>query len=302
MTKQIECEEGSLNTSGGKVYYLRHGSRNTDRAPLIIIHGGPGFTHHYLESLYVLASERPVIFYDQLGCGQSDRPKEQTFYTVDYYVSELAQLIEHLNVEQVSLLGHSWGSVIAAEYASRNDRVSHLIFASPYLGSKLWMADADRYISKLPVDLKYARHTKVPEVFMELFNEYYKRHVYGNVQSERTMQKSAVAAGREVYQIMWGENEFNISGVLKDYDATEKLKNIKAKTLFTCGESDTGSPKACKELASNIPSSKIKVFKKCAHFPHLEQKLEYVECLRNFLNDKPLPGNRIVDKLKSIFS
>jgi proline iminopeptidase len=293
MSAQINCEEGFFQTGAGKVYYLIYKSENSTGIPLILAHGGPGFTHHYLEPLYTLANERPVVFYDQLGCGKSDRPENLSYLSVPYFVDELAALIKHLNFGEVNLLGHSWGCVIAAEYAISHKNISHLILASPYMSSPLWNADIKKYIDALPPHMKSAIESKnytSPE-FMEAYHEYYTRHVYGKAQNDRAMQLSSQSAGNEVYETLWGPNEFEISGILKNYDCTERIEKISAKTLFTCGESDTGSPRACKIMSSKIKDSKMQVFKGCAHFPHLEKKAEYIGISRNFLNDSPLkPG------------
>jgi len=120
---------------------------------------------------------------------------------------------------------------------------------------------------------------------MEAYNEYYHRHVYGNAKSDRSMILSAETASSEVYNTMWGPDEFNIKGVLKEYDCTASINQITAKTIFTCGEFDTGSPRACKKMSAKIHNSSIKIFKNCSHFPHLERKSNYLKCLRNFLNN-----------------
>ena len=83
MSNSINCKEDYFNTEHGKVYLLKYESENSTGTPLIMIHGGPGFTHHYLEPLYTLANERPVIFYDQLGCGKSDIPKMLHIYLLN---------------------------------------------------------------------------------------------------------------------------------------------------------------------------------------------------------------------------
>ena len=90
----MKAEEGYIEVPGGKVWYraVAPESDSTGATPLLCLHGGPGFTHYYLEPLEALAEHRRVIFYDQLGCGRSDRPNDVTLWTVDRFVAELAQV------------------------------------------------------------------------------------------------------------------------------------------------------------------------------------------------------------------
>jgi proline iminopeptidase len=107
--------EGFVEVPGGKVWYRIVGD-NDDAAPLLCLHGGPGFTHYYLEPLEALAEHRRVIFYDQLGCGRSDRPDDLSLWTVDRFVEELAQVREALHLDRLHLFGSSWGGMLAMQY------------------------------------------------------------------------------------------------------------------------------------------------------------------------------------------
>src|SRR5262249_40945583 len=82
--------EGVIAVEGGRVWYRIAGEARTG-VPLLTLHGGPGYPHDYLEPLEGLSDERPVIFYDQLGCGRSDRPNDKALWQVDRFVRELAQ-------------------------------------------------------------------------------------------------------------------------------------------------------------------------------------------------------------------
>ena len=88
-----------------------------DTIPLLVLHGGPGFPHNYLKPLESLSDERPIVFYDQLGCGNSDRPEDPNLWHTERFVEELAKVRQSLNLEQAHILGHSWGSMLAIDYA-----------------------------------------------------------------------------------------------------------------------------------------------------------------------------------------
>ena len=105
--------EGYVEVPGGRVWY---GSVGHGGVPLLCLHGGPGFTHYYLEALQDLADRRRVIFYDQLGCGKSDRPGDASLWTVTRFVEELAVVREALGLDRLHLFGSSWGGMLAMQY------------------------------------------------------------------------------------------------------------------------------------------------------------------------------------------
>src|ERR1700734_192694 len=107
------AQEGFIEVPGGRVWYRSVGEGGT---PLLCLHGGPGFTHYYLEPLEALADRRQVIFYDQLGCGRADRPTDPGLWTVDRFVQELADVRAALGLERMHLFGSSWGGMLAMQY------------------------------------------------------------------------------------------------------------------------------------------------------------------------------------------
>src|SRR6266498_302131 len=111
----MKAEEGHISVPGGKVWYKIVGKRKA--VPLIVIHGGPGYPHFYLKPLEDLSNEREVIFYDQLGCGNSACPDNKNLWTVERFVDELETVITTLALEQYHILGQSWGAALAISYA-----------------------------------------------------------------------------------------------------------------------------------------------------------------------------------------
>lgn len=104
-------DEGFITVEGGQVWYkiIRSEKKKT---PVLLLHGGPGFPSDYLKPLQALASDRPVIFYDQLGCGRSDKPDDTTLWRLNRYVKELATLRSVLNLDSIHLFAHSWGTML----------------------------------------------------------------------------------------------------------------------------------------------------------------------------------------------
>jgi hypothetical protein len=98
--------EGYVSVPGGRVWYRIMGA--ADAVPLLTLHGGPGAGHDYLEPLEALASDRPVVFYDQLGCGRSEQPADRSLWQMDRFVAEIGAVRGALGLERIHLLGHSW--------------------------------------------------------------------------------------------------------------------------------------------------------------------------------------------------
>lgn len=91
--KRMTAREGFIDVTGGKVWYQIH-ENSTNKTPVIVLHGGPGSSHYSMQDLRVLAEDRTVIFYDQLGCGKSDRPTDDSLWRIDRFVEELGQIKE----------------------------------------------------------------------------------------------------------------------------------------------------------------------------------------------------------------
>jgi proline iminopeptidase len=144
-----------VNVPGGRVWCRTVGSG--PGLPLLVLHGGPGFTCEYLEPLAELGDERAVVMFDQLGCGRSDRPGEKTLWTADRFVEEVACVRRALGLDRIHLLGQSWGSMLAVDAVLAGATgISSLVLASPPLSIPLWMADAGRLRAQLPPDVQQA--------------------------------------------------------------------------------------------------------------------------------------------------
>ena len=143
------ADEGFIAVPGGRVWYHRVG--DGPGTPLLLLHGGPGSASYGLKPWFALGKDRPVIIYDQLGSGKSDRPADTTLYTVDRYVRELQAVRDSLGLGTVHLYGRSWGAMLAEAYmASNPEGVRSLILSSPLVTTAQWEKDADSLIRTLP--------------------------------------------------------------------------------------------------------------------------------------------------------
>ena len=130
----ISAIEDFISFRGHQVWYriVKPDQEDSKKLPLLCLHGGPGVPHDYLEPLSAIAATgRRVIFYDQLGCGNSDRPTDPTLYSIDLFKEELVAVRSALDLEQVHLFGQSWGGCLALEHAlSQPTGLVSLVLAS----------------------------------------------------------------------------------------------------------------------------------------------------------------------------
>ncbi len=289
MLKQVDnVREGQVPVTGGLVWYKIVNPGNT--IPLLTLHGGPGTPHDYLEPLEGLADERPIIFYDQLGCGKSQRPDDTNLWQTRRFVEELGQIREALKLEQVHLLGHSWGSMLAVDYAlTKPAGLMSLILASPPLSIPRWLKDLEIYRRELPVEVQQvldeheAKGATDSEEYQAATMEFYQRHLCRLDPWPEPLERGIAGEGTVVYNTMWGPTEFFMTGNLLHYDRTDRLGEIDIPTLFTCGRYDEATPDATAWYQSLLPKSELVVFEQSAHLPHLEETEGYLEMVRNFL-------------------
>ena len=253
-------------------------------------HGGPGATSYYLNPLSRLASDRPVIFYDQLGCGRSDRPEDPELWNVERFVEELAQIRRALELGRVHIFGHSWGGALAVEYVLGNSTgVESLILAGPTLSTQRWLEDTSKLRAELPLETQEVlkRHeaagTTDSEEYEAATMEFYKRHLCRLDPWPPEMEQTLDNFGWDVYTKMWGPSEFFATGTLKDFDRTDQLAEINIPTLLTAGRHDEATPETTAWYQSLIPGSSVEIFEDSSHMTMLEKPDRYIDVVRGFL-------------------
>jgi proline iminopeptidase len=279
----MALRSGFISVEGGRVWYQIVGEGA--KPPLVVIHGGPGYPHDYLEPLADLAFDRPVIFYDQLGCGNSDSLDDLGLCSVTRFSQELLRVITELKLGKHHVIGHSWGAVLAYEHALQApSELTSVIFADPYLSTELWEADARRLLAQLPIDYQQALLlSNASETYSKAWDEYYRKFVYGMDILPDPCRRSNEKMNPQVYNYMWGPTELFVTGILKDYDARKRIAEIKLPTLFICGRFDEATPESSQLLANMMPSAAIKILEKSAHHSHWTEREEYIATLREFL-------------------
>ena len=279
--------ESYLPVPDGRVWYKVSGGGSG--TPVILLHGGPGYSSFYLKPFEALGDDRPVVRYDQLGGGKSDRITDTTLFTIAHFVRELDSLRAHLGYPKVHLLGHSWGTILALEYYRVHaDHVASLTLASAALDIPAWERNARRLVGTLSDSAQRAIRTReaqrrfdAPD-YQAALGEFYGKYVWRHpVQADLDSLMSTV--NESIYNYMQGPSEFTITGTLKRYDGTPLLKGVTVPTLYTVGEFDEADPPTIKRFAKMTPGARVVAFPGAAHLTPWDARDESIRTEREFL-------------------
>ena len=268
---------GRLPFRGFETWYEIVGGREEPgRLPLLCLHGGPGSSHDALEPLRALAGQgRRVVFYDQLGSGDSDRPDDPTLWKVETFLEQLRTVRDALGLERLLLFGSSWGGMLALEYALTQPAGVHaLVLNSTPPSAPRWAEETKRLAAGLPPGLDEKEADK----------EYWRRHVCRLEPEPEPLRRARAKFGKQVYETMWGPNEFTVTGTLKDWDVSARLGEIQVPTLITSGRHDECTPTLVEVLHRGIAGSEWVLFEESAHMPHLEETERYLEVVSSFFD------------------
>jgi proline-specific peptidase len=285
-----KAEERRVEVTGGSVWTARLGPQGG--TPVLILHGGPGAASDYMHPLAErLADDRPVVVYDQLGCGRSDHPDDTSLWTVDRSVAEVDQVRAALGLERCHLLGQSWGGWLAIEYMARGTRgVERLVLASTSASIPEFMAGARGLIEELPephrtvlIELGAKEQYDHPD-YQAAVDVFYHRHLCRtDPWPDALLRSSEQMDGNQVYLTMNGPTEFDVVGRLREWDRTADLGRIDVPALVTCGRYDEITPSCSETITRGIPDARMHVFERSAHCAHLEEPEDYARIVEAFL-------------------
>lgn len=294
--------EGFVPTRNGRIWYRQLGASSA--APLLVIPGGPGLPHDYLDSLAGVAAERAVYFYDALGCGKSDRPELP--WSLAQQLDDLRHVRESLGLSRLHLFGHGFGALLAAEHALRAQAgIESVTLASPCLDLSTWMADASRLRDQMPADFQniWARaqfeNTLHGEAFQATVRNFYRRHYCRNQPWPQSLVRAFSGIGHGPHSALWGPNPLFCTGSLRDYQIGDRIRQLACPMLFTCGAHDLATPESTATFQRQVPRGELVVFSNSSHTPHLEEPEAYLEALRGFLrrHDVPVPPLSMLTEL-----
>lgn len=291
----MHVREGYAPFRGFLTWYRVTGDLRSERLPLIIAHGGPGCTHDYVDSFKDLAGTgRAVIHYDQLGNGRSthlpDAPKD--YWTVDLFLAELKNLLEHLYITDYVLLGQSWGGILGAEHAVlQPEGLKGLIIANSPASMPLWREAALTLRRALPASVQSVleKHEKLGSTSSDEYRTasevFYARHVcrVQPMPPEVARTFAAIDADPTVYHAMNGPTEFHVIGSMREWTIIDRLHLIRVPTLLISGRFDEATPATVQPYADGIANVQWHIFEHSSHMPHVEERHECMEKIANFL-------------------
>ena len=287
-----QAEEQHVDVTGGSVWTARLGPN--DGTPILLLHGGPGAASYYMIPLAErLAEHRPTIVYDQLGCGRSDQPDDTSLWTVDRSVEEVDQVRAALGLERCHLLGQSWGGWLSIEYMTRGATgIDRLVLASTSASIPEFMAGARGLIEQLPephrsvlIELGDRGEYDHPD-YLAAVEVFYHRHLCRmEPWPDALVQSGEQMDGNQVYLTMNGPTEFDVIGLLREWDRTADLGRIRVPTLVTCGRYDEITPSCSETITRGIPDARMHVFEESAHCAHLEEADDYARIVEAFLSE-----------------
>jgi proline iminopeptidase len=279
--------ETRMPVDGGEIWYKVTGTGAA--TPVILLHGGPGFSSYYLKPLEELGDDRKVVRYDQLGGGKSSGLTDTTKMNIAHFVAELDSLREHLGYDKVHIVGHSWGTILGLEYyRAHPQHVASLTLASAALDIPQWERHATALLKTLPDSMQRAVKTREAEKkydapdYQAALGAFYDKYVWLHpvkADLDSTMQQMNAT----IYNYMQGPSEFTITGTLKKYDATPFLKSVKVPTLFTVGDVDEADPVTIRKHAAMVPGAKITVIAGAAHMTTWDNPKAMVSAVRDHL-------------------
>ena len=292
----MEIKEGYIDYLNHKTYY-RIVNPEGHKTPLVLLHGGPGSTHnsHELFDHVAFDDDRPLIMYDQIGCGKSSVDgSHPELWKKETWAEELIELRKQLNLNEIHLLGHSWGGMLAIIYLCdyKPEGVKSVTLSSTLSSARLWKQETHRLISLLDkrVQNRLLQAEKKDDFSKakSAVNYYYHKYVFGPFKKGEAPEciTRKKPSSKETYETSWGKSEFAPSGTLRDYEYTDKLKNITCPVMLCSGVNDESTPLQNKIMYDNITApKKWHLYPNSRHMTYYEDHDSYMKNLMEFLNE-----------------
>lgn len=286
---------------GGRVWVSVNGDLNAKALPVVFVHGGPGGTHASFGGMTALADRRAVILYDQLDSGMSDHPGDPANWRIERFVDELEAVRQALGVDRWHVVGHSWGSAIAIEYAVKYpEHAASTVLGGTFISTPHWILGTNLLIKDLPAEVQrdIADCQSVappPKNVCEAAEEaFYSVHAG---RPDAPARSPAATAYRErtagkgfnptIYNAMWGPSEFVATGSLKTYDDTHLLAKLDgSRTMFLIGQYDEARLDTVRDFVRLTSGAELAVVPGASHAAYSERPLEMEGILRGWLARK----------------
>lgn len=293
--------EGFVDAHGVLIYYMTVGRG----APLMIVHGGPGASHDYfLPYLLPLARHNRLVFIDERGSGKSQMLQDPKGYTVENMVEDVEAVRQGLGLGKMSLLGHSYGGVLAQAYALKYQaNLTHLILASTFPSTKEMNEVFVRMKEKMDPQLReeidrmekdglfghgkdYEKNRYTADYMIAAWGEGYFPYIYHSRPDPNYDPIQQGVASWDLYREMWGsDGEFVIDGNLKSVEYVDRLPSIHVPTLMIAGDHDECDPSLSQEMHEKIAGSKIVILPSSGHMTFVDQPDMFISSVDEFLHN-----------------
>ena len=259
---------------------------------VLCLNGGPGLPCDYLREPHACLADHGyrVVAYDQLGCGESDKPSDPTLWTIERYAEEVEKVREALGLGRVHLLGQSWGGWLSIEYGVTFPHSLKTVILEdtcgdmPHLVSELERLRAALGPETVAMMQQYeAEGTLDHPEYQAAITILNYRHVCRLKDWPAPLQRSLEGWNMDVYRTMQGPNEFLYTGNLKDWNRIPDMHRITAPALITVGKYDELTPACALRMKHALPYAELAVFPNSSHTPFYEEPEAYYAVLLDFL-------------------
>jgi len=279
-----------------KVWTKRLG-RNP-RIRVLLLHGGPGATHEYFEALERFAGGEGIelIYYDQLGSAYSDQPKDESLWTIERFVDEVEQVRVALGLtkDDFYLLGHSWGGMLAVEYAlAHPEQLKGLVISNMMMS----IPDYNRYANDVLAkgmdaavvreirELEKKGEFESPRYMVLLLPNFYAKHICRLAEWPDAIMRAFNKLNKQVYVLLQGPSEFGASGRLEQWDRKADLPRIQVPTLVIGATHDTMDPEHMRWVSSQVKHGSFLLCREGSHMAMWDDQRSYVSGLVRFLKE-----------------
>ncbi|MFM1794563.1 MAG: hypothetical protein RL642_948 [Bacteroidota bacterium] len=272
---------------------------NNPKAKILLLNGGPGGTHEYFQCFENFLPQEGIefIYYDQLGCGNSDNPNDTAYWDLDRFVDEVEQVRVALNLDKENfyLLGHSWGGILAMQYALKyQDHLKGLIVSNMMSSCPDYDKYAENVLAKQfdPVVLDTIMAIEKrgdfdnPNYMGLLGPNFYEKHILRLPAAEwpDPVNRAFAKMNKSLYVTMQGPSEFGISGRLENWDVSKQLSSILVPTLVIGAQHDTMDPEHMKWMSTQFKNGTYLYCEKGSHMAMYDDQETYFKGLINYIN------------------
>ncbi len=288
----------TIDTPKGKFKVWTKTIGNNPTMKILLLNGGPGATHEYFESFesFLPAEGIEIIYYDQLGCGNSDNPKDTTLWDLPRFVEEVEQVRTALNLtkDNFYLLGHSWGGILAMQYALKYQQnlkgliISDMMSSCPDYGKYAEEVLAKQMPPKVLAEVRAIEAKKDfanPRYMELLYPNFYEKHILRMPIATwpEPLQRSFGKTNQSLYVSMQGPSEFGISGKLEKWDVKAELKNLTVPTLTIGAKYDTMDPEHMKWMSKEVQNGSFLYCPNGSHCSMYDDQEIYMTGLIKFI-------------------